>query len=148
MKTFAALGAENVVTPTSLKVVSVDVEINQRVWSPEIIQRVLLMLNYQIVHFDVEEDLFPKTVIKLKFLSPDSSSEEIANLFHAKLISASATMNHLERVREIQNYFAQTAFHVTTAVRNQIEEEFRKKKIRPKQVSSEVETSSRRTSDS
>ncbi len=121
MRTIATLGTESTATPAPLETISVGIDVDLRIWDPEIVQRVVGMLKNQIIDIDVSEDLFPQTVVKLKFLSPCMNPEEIADLFHAKLISAKATMNHFERSREIQGYFAQTASYVTTAVRNEIE---------------------------
>ena len=126
MKTISTVGAGSTASPVPLTTISVDIEVDLRIWSAEIIKRVLLMLGNQIMDVGVDEELFPKTVIKLKFLSPGLNAEEIADFFHAKLISTKATVDHSKRSQEIRNYFVQTAVHVTTTVRNQIELAFEK----------------------
>lgn len=121
MKTLSTSDTDNTSTPVPLNTVSAEIEIDLRIWDPEIIKRVLMMLDNQVLHVEADADLFPKTVLKLKFLSPGLDVEEITDFFFAKLISAKATVDHSKRSQEIREDFVKTAIHVTTEVRNQIE---------------------------
>lgn len=121
MKTLQMLETDNTNPLVALNTVSAEIEIDLRIWDAEIIKRVLMMLDDQILHVEADADLFPKTVLKLKFLNPGLDVEEITDFFFAKLISAKATVDHSMRSQEIRGDFVKTTLHVTTEVRNQIE---------------------------
>lgn len=107
----------------------VELSIDTRIFPLPIIDRVISAFGEQVADLEIEESSKDEVKIKLSFISNELNAEEIVDLFHAKLISANAMVNSLEKNKEIRNYFSRSAFNVTLDARKVVLEQNPTKKL-------------------
>ena len=97
----------------------VEIDVDTRIFSMLVIERVVSMLGDQIESVEAEECNSSQLIIHLHFFS-NMPEQEIVDLFYSKLICAKVMLLTFEKTKDIRKLLQNTAEFATTAVQEEI----------------------------